>query len=72
MTVNEKKKKILVIDARSYGAALANRAKGGGFEGESYGASVSEFKIELVDQATRRNAIVVVATTTAFDWHAAL
>ncbi|KAI6176767.1 Phosphatidylinositol-3-phosphate phosphatase [Aphelenchoides bicaudatus] len=33
VTVNEKKRKILVIDARSYGAALANRAKGGGFEG---------------------------------------
>lgn len=37
VTVNEKRKKIIVIDARSYGAALANRAKGGGFEGgDSY------------------------------------
>lgn len=44
VTINEKKKKIVVIDARSYGAALANRAKGGGFEsGDSYFGSEIQF-----------------------------
>jgi len=29
-------KKFLIVDARSYTAAWANRAKGGGFEGPGY------------------------------------
>jgi myotubularin-related protein 3/4 len=38
--VTEKKKKIVIIDARSYTAAWANRAKGGGFEsGEAYNST---------------------------------
>ncbi|KAI6188498.1 Phosphatidylinositol-3-phosphate phosphatase [Aphelenchoides besseyi] len=37
VTVVDKKRKLMIIDARSYTAAWANRAKGGGFEsGEAY------------------------------------
>lgn len=48
VTVGEKKKKIIVIDARSYGAALANRAKGGGFEGgDSYNNTEVVFMVNF-------------------------